>query len=88
MTDDLNDSYIFDSTHRLVRYYYTSKKEGSFYYDITYTDSMNGNSTSMKVITDSKDGSRYDFIRDEKNCLLRIEHYNADKGLVETYFSK
>lgn len=88
MVDDPDNIYLFDNTNRLSRYYYTSKKDESFYYDLTYADSLIQENTTIKMIADSKDASSYVFIRDEKNCLIKIEHYNKENRILETYYAK
>lgn len=83
LVEDLEKIYIYNSGQQLIRYFYTSKKDKSFYYDMQY---INDSSAIVKSITDSKDGSSYVFIRDEKGCLLKIEHHDIENKLTELYY--
>ncbi len=85
LVEDLEKMYVYNSADQLIRFYYTAKKEKSFYYDITYFDSMS-ETPMIKTITDSKDLSHYVFFRNEKGCLEQIERYDGSNQLLETFY--
>ncbi len=86
LVEDLEKIYVYNNKDYLTRYYYTSKKDKSFYYIFEYSDSINKSNVWIKTLTDSKDQSRYVFTRNETGCLLEIEHFGAANQLLETFY--
>ncbi|MES2617866.1 MAG: hypothetical protein V4613_08305 [Bacteroidota bacterium] len=85
---ELQKNYEYNSHNRLTRYYYYRKGTTVYYNDITYTDTANEYNTTFASITDSKDHSVYVFQHDTKHCLISIEHFTAEKELIERYYLK
>ncbi len=86
LVEDLDRMYIYDTNNRLTRFYYTAKKEKTFFYMISYIGEANEQNTNIHSIKDSKDETEYIFIRDEKNCLQRIEQFNSAHQLIMAYY--
>ncbi len=85
LPEDIDKLFKFDSNKRLIQYYYTPKMDKSFYYSFTYVGEASMQNIIIHSIKDSKDQTEYIFIRDDKNCLQKIEQYNAEDQLVMVY---
>jgi len=85
LPEDIDKLYKFDSNKRLTHYYYTPKMDKSFYYTFSYVGDASEKNITIQSIKDSKDQMDYVFVRDDKNCLQKIEQYNADHQLVMVY---
>ena len=85
LPEDIDKLFKFDSNKRLTHYYYTPKMDKSFYYTFTYVGDASEKNIIIHSIKDSKDQIDYIFVRDEKNCLQKIEQYNVEHQLVMVY---
>jgi len=85
LPEDIDRLFKFDANKRLIQYYYTPKMDKSFYYSFTYVGEANMQNIIIHSIKDSKDQMEYVFVRDDKNCLQKIEQYNAEHRLVMVY---
>lgn len=85
LPEDIARIFKFDDKHRLIQYFYTPKMDKSYYYTFTYVGEASEQNIIINSIKDSKDQMEYIFVRDEKNCLQKIEQYNAEHQLVMVY---
>ena len=85
LPEDIDKLFKFDSNKRLTQFYYTPKMDKSHYYTFTYVGDANEKNIIIRSIKDSKDQNEYIFVRDEKNCLQKIEQYNSEHQLIMVY---